>query len=497
MVDVWRWTKSNCWLLFAPLILPIAVQAAHPNVLLILTDDQGYEDVAAFGNRELQTPNLDALAQAGVRVTQFYAQPTCGPSRAALMTGNSPVRIGMDFDPLPGSKRGLPSEPTTLGEMFRSAGYRTGYFGKWHLGDRREHLPLSHGFDRYFGVPYSSDMWPFHHNMPVAKGSTTDERLLAAITRVNKTGAAHRGMTFTDPGIFPPLPLIEDNATLETNPDQRFLTERFTNQAIGFIEADDRPFFAMVAYTSPHVPLFAHPEFSGRSKRGLYGDVIEEIDARVGEIFQVLKKDNKLQDTIVIFLSDNGPWLEYGEDAGSAKPLKGGKATIWEGGWRVPAIFSWPGHLQPAIINNVMSMMDVLPTLAQMSGVEPPGRFPLDGKSQWQALRGQTVNPDAEFLYFADFSGEGATSTVGKQYLAFRKGDWKLHLYTHRSRWLGWWYGYEVRPIALYNLTLDPGETTDRQVDHAEQLEEMSELATERLNMLCAELPPWVGNTCD
>ena len=497
VVDCWYWKQTRYWLLIASLFVALAANATQPNVLLILTDDQGYEDIAAFGNKQLRTPTLDALARGGVRLTHFYAQPTCGPSRAALMTGNNPARIGMDFDPLPGSKQGLPSETSTLGEMFRANGYRTGFFGKWHLGDRREHLPLAHGFDRYFGVPYSSDMWPFHHNMPIAEGSLPDERLLAAKQRVDKTGAAHQGMTFTDPTIFPPLPLIENNTVLETNPDQRFLTERFTNQAIKFIEAGDQPFFAMVAYTSPHVPLFAHPDFSGHSKRGLYGDVLEEIDARLGELLAMLKRDNKLQDTIVIFLSDNGPWLEYGADAGSASPLKGGKATTWEGGWRVPAIFNWPGHLQPATIDSVMSMMDVLPTLAELSDIKPPGLFPLDGKSRWSELRGKTSNADGEFLYFADFSGAGATSTLGKQLQAFRKGDWKLHLYTHRSRWLGWWYGYEIRPVALYNLKLDPAETTDRQADNAEVLEEMSELAAVRLNSLCAELPLWVSNTCD
>ncbi len=495
--DVRPWLVSISLFLCVGAIAPPAVAANRPNVLLIITDDQGYSDVAAFGNTSLHTPTLDALAASGARLSNFYAQPTCGPSRAALMTGYNPARIGMNFDPLPESPRGLPDEPTTLGEMFRSAGYRTGYFGKWHLGDRPEHRPMAHGFDQYFGLPYSNDMWPFHHNMPLPKGVPADERLLAAKRRVELTGAAHRGKLFSDPSIFPPLPLIDGATVAERNPDQRFLTARYTTRTIEFIEkADDRPFFAMLAYNSPHAPLFAHPDFVGRSAGGLYGDVIEEIDARIGQILAILKKAVVDKDTIIIFVSDNGPWLEYGMDAGSATPFQGGKATTWEGGWRVPAIINWPGRIQSATIQSVMSLADILPTLAAMIDIRPASLLPLDGKSHWQELQGIVSNADDEFLYFADFSGQGATSPLGKQLQAIRVGDWKLHVYTHRSRWFGWWRGYEVRPVALYNLALDPAETTDRQREYPELVDKVSTLAALRLNNLCSELPAWVANPC-
>lgn len=498
MSDVRLWLIGISFFLCAAGIESSVLAASRPNVLLIITDDQGYNDVGAFGNKTLQTPTLDTLATTGARLTSFYAQPTCGPSRAALMTGYNPARIGMNFNPLPASARGLPDEPTTLAEMFRSAGYRTGYFGKWHLGDRPEHLPMAHGFDQYFGLPYSNDMWPFHHNMPLPKGGTADERLLAAKQRVELTGAAHRGKLFSDPSIFPPLPLMDGAKTVESNPDQRYLTQRFTTRAIEFIEeVDDRPFFAMLAYSSPHVPLFAHPDFVGRSDGGLYGDVIEEIDARIGQILDVLKKDAADKNTIIIFVSDNGPWLEYGLDAGSAAPFQGGKATSWEGGWRVPAIFNWPGHIPVATIQRVMGLTDMLPTLADMVDIKPTNVRPLDGKSRWQELQGIASNTEDEFLYFADFSGQGATSPLGKQLQAIRVGSWKLQVYTHRSRWLGWWRGYEVRPVALFNLAIDPAETTDRQHEYPDLVDKVSTLAALRLNILCSELPAWVDTPCN
>ncbi len=414
------------------------------------------------------------------------------------MTGYNPARIGMNFDPLPASPRGLPAEPVTLGEMFHAAGYRTAYFGKWHLGDRPEYLPMAHGFDQYFGVPYSNDMWPYHHNMPLPDGAPADKRLLVAKQRVELTGAAHRGKLFSNPSIFPPLPLVDGSTVLETNPDQSFLTERYTARAIEFIESeDDRPFFVMLAYNSPHVPLFAHPEFAGRTGLGLYADVIGEIDTRVGQVLTAAHNRKGNKDTIVVFLSDNGPWLEYGEDAGSATPFKGGKATIWEGGWRVPALISWPGHIKPALIPAVMNIADIMPTLAEMVEINPMSPEPLDGKSQWSLLQGLPTKHADEFLYFADFSGLGATSSLGKQLLAIRVGHWKLHLRTHRSRWFGWWQGYEIRPTALYNLETDPAETTDRKNDHPQLVQKAATLAAFRLNALCSELPSWVDNSCE
>lgn len=478
--------------------LPAAVLAAPPNVLLVVTDDQGYGDIGAFGGTGEPTPNLDALATSGVMLTSFYAQPTCGPSRAALMTGQNPARIGMNFDPLPRSPRGLSASTTTLGELFRASGYRTTFIGKWHLGDQPEHLPVAHGFDSYFGVPYSNDMWPYHHNMPAPAGQPLDPRLQAARARVEITGAAHKGKTITDPSIFPPLPLYEDRRVIEKDPDQALLAERYTQRAIRFFgEKPAQPFFAVLALHTPHVPLFPHPEFAGQSGHDRYGDVIREIDTRIGELVAALRERGQYENTVIIFVSDNGPWLEYGIDAGSAGPFRGGKATSWEGGWRVPAIISWPKELKPGRTDQLMSLVDVLPTLREAVGIDAPGAAMTDGTSRWPVITGRQPAGEARFLYYADFSGQGATSPLGRQLLAIRQGDWKLHVYTHRSRYLGWWFGYEVNPVALYNLAADPAEKVDVQSAHPDVVATLSEAAADELNALCAGTAEWAENTCD
>lgn len=466
--------------------------SSTPNVLLILADDLGYGDLH---DPRVRTPTLDELARTGLVLENFYAQPSCGPSRAALMTGTSPARNGMDFDPLPDSADGLHEQELTLGEVFHTAGYRTGYFGKWHLGDRPEYLPRQHGFDSYFGIPYSNDMWPFHHQMPVAPGSVPDPRLLAAQARVRITGGAHLDRTLPSPDFFPDLPLIEDDSVIERNADQAFYLERFSEAADRFISADtQKPFFVMLAYATPHVPLFAHPDFAGRSRRGLYGDVVEEMDSRIGQLLERLRSDGRLENTLVVFLSDNGPWLEYGIDGGSAQPFRGGKGTPFEGGWRVPAILNWPNHLKAGSYVKIASMQDLMPTLAGLVGVNLPADADIDGQN---LLAANIPGENDSFLYFADFRGRGATSPLGRQLLAIRSGKWKLHVRAHRSRWLGWLVGYSVNALHLYDLEKDPGETTDVLGYRTDIADRLASEAEARLNTLCTRKRAWVKNTCD
>ncbi len=471
--------------------------AEPPNVLLILTDDQGYGDVGAFGATDIATPNLDALARDGVRLTRFYAQPTCGPSRAALMTGNFPVRIGMNFDPLPNSERGIVAETRSLAGVLSDQGYRSMYIGKWHLGDQPGHLPTEHGFDDFFGIPYSNDMWPFHHRLPIAEGETGDPRLMAAKERVALTGGAHADQPFPRADLFPDLPLIDGQEVLELNPDQNLLSERFTERGVAFIEeADNRPFFLMVGFTSPHVPLGVHPDFRGNSARDLYGDVIQEIDTRIGELLAAVEQAGALQSTLVIFLSDNGPWKEYGIDGGDSGPFRGGKTTRWEGGWRVPAIVRWSDRLpRGSVVDEITSMVDILPTVAAASGATP-GDMALDGTNLLPMLSGEMLEEDRAFLYFADFRGTGATSPITEQLLAVTSGRWKLHVRVHRSDWLGWLFGPEVRPVALYDLETDPGEKNDLLSEQADIADELASLAEDQLEDLCDGVRPWVTNGC-
>ena len=305
----------------ALLTLPAAqtVRAAEhsPNVVIIYTDDQGYADVGSFGAQGLTTPNLDQLAREGRRFTDFHvAQPICTASRASLLTGCYPNRIGFRGALGPHSKIGINENELTLAQMFKNQGYATGMVGKWHLGDAPQFLPTKRGFDQYYGIPYSHDMWPRHPEFPNA---------------------------------YPPLPLIENTTVI--NPDLQpddltHLTKDYTERAVSFVDANkNKPFFLYLAHNMPHVPLFASAGFKGHSQRGIYGDVIEEIDWSVGQVMDALKRNNLDENTLVIFASDNGPWLSYGTHAGSALPLREGKHTNWEGGTRVPCIMRWPGQI--------------------------------------------------------------------------------------------------------------------------------------------------------
>ncbi|MGC3961151.1 MAG: sulfatase [Verrucomicrobiota bacterium] len=427
---------------------------AAPNIIVILTDDQGYADVGAFGASGFRTPNLDRLAQEGTKFTSFHvAQPICSASRAALLTGCYPNRIGIHGALGPNAKHGLSTNEMTLPELLKQKGYATGMAGKWHLGRPTQLLPTQHGFDEYFGLPYSNDMWPFH---PEAK-----------------------------PGTYPPLPLLEGDRVVKADlqpEDQKQLTTQYTERAVQFIERNkDRPFFFYLAHSMPHVPLYVSDKFQGKSARGLYGDVIMEIDWSVGEIMKTLEKLNLATNTWVIFTSDNGPWLSYGTHAGSAKPLREGKGTSWEGGTRVPCIMRWPGKIPAAKSSETLFMtIDLLPTIAQVVGAKLP-EHKIDGLDVWPIIAGEkdAKNPHAAyFFYYQQNRLEAVTSGDGR---------WKLVLpqeYRTLANRPGGTNGipakYENRTVSipeLYDLKHDSAEATNLASEHSDVVQQLLKLA--------------------
>src|SRR5690242_11930045 len=356
----------GCLLLLA-LLLPATAPAATasrsplPNVVIIFTVDQGYADVGVFGAKGFVTPNLDRLPPEGRIFRNFHvAQPVCSASRAGLLTGCYPNRLGIHGALGPRSAVGINSSEMTLAELVKQRGYATAIFGKWHLGDAPQFLPLQHGFDEYFGLPYSNDMWPLHPdlvNLP-----PNDKR--------QKRGYPDLVMYDGDKVAIPQV----------THADQNQLTTWYTEHAVSFIEQNkQRPFFLYLAHNMPHVPLHASDKFRGKTERGLYGDVIEEIDWSVGQVMDALKRCGLEDKTWVIFTSDNGPWLSYGEHAGSAYPLREGKGTDWEGGTREPCIMRWPGKIPSGTENSNMIMtLDLFPTIAKIVGAKLP-HHPIDG----------------------------------------------------------------------------------------------------------------------
>ena len=421
---------------FGLLLAALVLGSERPSVVLIYCDDLGYADIGPFGAKAIRTPNLDRLAREGRSFTNFHvAQPVCSASRAALLTGCYPNRIGIHGALGPNAKHGIAAGETTMAEMLRDRGYATACVGKWHLGHLPPFLPTNHGFDRYFGLPYSNDMWPNH---PEAR-----------------------------PGSYPPLPLFANSKIIDpaVSPEtQSTLTGLYTTEATQFIEqSKDRPFFLYLAHSMPHVPLFAGKGFQGKSKNGTFADVIEEIDASTGAILSTLDRTGRTADTIVIFTSDNGPWLSYGNHAGSAGPLREGKGTVWEGGVRVPCIMRWPGKITPGTRSNGMAMtIDLLPTMAQWTGSRLPEHI-IDGRDIGTVLTSdkEINNPHDGYAYYYE----------NNQLQAVVSGDgrWKLIL-PHSYRTLGGQPGgndgtpvkYVQRRIKqpeLYDLNADVGET--------------------------------------
>jgi arylsulfatase len=440
--------------------------ARPPNIVIILTDDQGYADVGCFGGEGIRTPNLDRMAREGMRFTDFYvAQAVCTASRAALMTGCYPNRVGLQGALNHQSPIGISDDETLLPELCRSRGYATAAYGKWHLGCQPKFMPTRHGFDEFFGIPYSNDNGPLH---PTVRG-------------------------------LPPLPLYEGEKVLETDPDQDLFTRRITEHATRFIDRNrERPFFLYVPHIMPHIPVHASRAFRGKSARGLYGDAVEELDWSVGVILEALKTAGVDDRTLVLFFSDNGPNLSYGTHAGRAEPFREGKLTTWEGGMRSPFIARWPGRIPAGRVSPEPAMeIDLLPTIARLIGATPPPR-PIDGLDIFRLLQGELwARGPHEALYFY----------AGEELQAVRSGDWKLH-FAHeyltpagppRSdgkpanfenmkpesmsesgiRGIASRHGYKVEraPAALYDLRTDPGETQDVSAGHPDIVRRLQEFA--------------------
>jgi arylsulfatase A-like enzyme len=412
--------------------------------VLIFCDDMAYADIGCYGAEGLRTPHLDRMAREGMRFTDFYVpQAVCSASRAALMTGCYPNRVGIFGALGPESKIGLHTNEITMAELLRAQGYATAIYGKWHLGRPPELLPRRQGFDDYFGLPYSNDMWPHHP------------------TSTN----------------YPPLPLLAGEDVVELMPDQTQLTTWYTERAVQFIAGHtNTPFFLYVPHNMPHVPLFVSDKFRGKSERGLFGDVIEELDWSVGEILGALRRHHLEENTLVIFSSDNGPWLLYGDHAGSAGPLREGKGTSFEGGVRVPCIMRWPGRIPAGTVCREPAItMDLLPTIARLAGAEVPKDRVIDGRDLGPLLQGTpgaTSPHEALFFYW------------GRQLQAVRSGQWKLHLahdYLHPDPRGGGGKpgqpGSRKLPRALFDLQGDAGETNDVSAQHPEIVARLEALA--------------------
>lgn len=403
----------------------------RPNIIIIFTDDMGYGDIGVYGHPTIRTPNLDRMAEEGMKFTQFYtAASVCTPSRAGLLTGRLPVRNGMmsrEFRVLfPFSAKGLPPEEITIAEALKEAGYTTAAVGKWHLGHEAPYLPTDNGFDSYYGIPYSNDM---------------------------------------DNSAWQPVPLMRDKKIIEAPADQTTLTPRYTKESIKFIqENQDTPFFLYLAHTFPHIPLFASDDFRGTSSRGLYGDVIEEIDWSTGQIMQELEKLRLAENTLVFFTSDNGPWLTEDQEGGSAGLLKDGKGTTWEGGMRVPALAWWPGTVPAGEVTQALgTTMDLFSTSLALAEADLPVDRVIDGVNLMPVLTGES---------------EGVLDTVfyyrSEELYAVRKGPWKAHFIT-QSSYVG------DAPIAhdppqLYNLEVDPSERFNIAAEHPEVISEIMNL---------------------
>ncbi len=434
-----------------------AVSAQRPpNVIIVFADDLGYADIGPFsdlkGAARPRTPNLDRMAAEGTRLTSFYvAQAVCSASRAALLTGSYSNRVGISGALNHRATIGINAGETTIAELLKTRGYATAIVGKWHLGHERQFLPLQNGFDEYLGLPYSNDMWPRHP---------------------------------TQGDFFPDLPLIDGNDVATLDPDQTRLTTMYTERAVKFVERHrDTPFFLYLAHAMPHVPLFVSDKHKGKSGLGLFGDVIEEIDWSVGQVLDAVRRANLDDNTLVIFTSDNGPWLSYGNHGGSRGRFREGKGTAFEGGTRVPFIARWPGRIPKGGVVAVPAMtIDLLPTVARLANAAVPSERLIDGRDIWPLLsnqRGAAAPHDALYFYW------------GTELHAIRSGRWKLHL-PHPYQSLeraggdgapGSYVRKEIE-LSLFDLEADPGETTNvagRHADVVSQLQAIAERARDDL----------------
>lgn len=412
---------------------------SRPNLIVIFADDLGYGDLSCYGSPTIRTAHLDGMARDGLRFTDFYvAAAVCSPSRAALLTGRYPIRNGMYGKRnvlYPDSKGGLPSSEITAATALRRAGYDTAHVGKWHLGVRPGTTANDHGFTTSFGLPYSNDMDPAP-TLPKGAGASP-----------NPPADGWR------------FPLLLNGKVVEQPVDQTTLTRRYTEAAIEFIcKERESPFFLYFAHTFPHTPLFASPDFKGRSRRGIYGDAVEELDWSVGRVLAALRERGIAENTFVFFSSDNGPWLIQGLQGGSAGPLREGKGSTWEGGMRVPGIAWWPGRIQPGTTGATANTMDLFVTLLRLGGAEVPSDRAIDGIDLSPILSGGSLPDERPFFYYRK-----------DQLAACRLGNYKLHFFTQKG------YGQPKpdrhEPALLFDLGKDPGETHDVASQHPDIVE--------------------------
>lgn len=399
-----------------------ATHEKRPNILVIFVDDMGYSDISCYGQQKWQTPNIDKLANEGVLFTDAYAASSLSsPSRAGLLTGRYPTRMGINGVFFPDSFTGIPQDELLISELLQSSGYKTGIIGKWHLGSRDRYLPLQNGFDEYFGIPYSNDM------------SAT---------------------------VY-----IRGNEVEEFHVDQTQMTKKYTEEAVSFIRNHkENPFFLYFAHNMPHVPIYCSDEFKGKSKAGLYGDAILEIDWSVGQIVDELEKQGILENTIIIFSSDNGPWLQEGPFGGEAEPFREGKATSFEGGVRVPLIMYWKDKFPATVNHDVVSLLDCFPTIAHFSGATIPSEIRIDGFNISKLLDGTGKRENNTIAYFSD----------NQHVTGLRVGDWKITLPGKEIKGNFWRASTVAHDTLLFNLKEDPSETTNLFKHNKKKAKEMT-----------------------
>jgi len=445
MMDTTEYTRRSFLKILgagmASLAIPGIVRAGQkaggkPNFVIIFTDDQGYQDVGCFGSPSIRTPNLDRMAAEGMRFTDFYsAASVCSPSRAALLTGCYPPRVGITKVLFPSDNIGLNPEERTIADMLKGKGYVTSCIGKWHLGHLPEFLPTSNGFDSYFGIPYSNDM-------DGVKG---------------KDGNLDRAWRQKD---YSPwnVPLMRNEEIIERPADQATLIERYTDEAVEFIRSSrDKPFFLYLPHTMPHVPLFVSEEFYVEDVQKAYKATIEQIDSAIGRVLGAIKDAGVDRNTLVVFTSDNGPWLDKKHHAGCALPLRDGKFSTYEGGMREPCIMRWPAKIPAGrVCSELCGTIDLLPTFARLAGAEMPADRVIDGRDIWPLMEGRpgAGSPHEAYFYYR-----------GNNLEAVRSGKWKLRRVKKNTE--------------LYDLEADVSEKINLADKHPEIVKRLAALMEE------------------
>lgn len=429
-------TKNKFTILFL-LIQCFYSFGQKPNIVYIFADDLGYGDLSCYGAKDINTPNIDQIAKQGIKFTEFYsASSVCSPSRAALLTGRYPQRMGINTVFFPESFTGIPDKEITIPEILKEKGYATGIVGKWHLGHHSKYLPLQHGFDEYFGIPYSNDMESVVY--------------------------------------------MRENEVESYKVKQQYITKTYTKEAQKFITKNkDNSFFLFIAYSMPHVPLYASEEFIGTSKRGLYGDVVQELDWSVGQILKSLREHGILENTLIVFSSDNGPWLAMKEDGGSAGDLREGKTFTFDGGMKVPTVAMWKNRIPEGIINTeVASQMDWFPTIAKITGSSIPKGLVIDGLDISKVLTDKGNRKNSDLLFFD-----------GKQLQGYRSGQWKVKLPYRGFRGNKWKQFVKAHDTLLFNLNTDPGEKNNLFEKYPEKAKEILKEMIEKYQDM-GKLPP-------